>query len=100
MLEDVGRFGQSSPGKNQLRLAELVERLVVNRRHGIQQLVGKLPSNDGPNLGDLPHGREAVEPSQQTVVQRCWNRESGWRAAQNVAVGRLLEEPRSEDCLS
>ena len=81
MLEDVGRFGQSSPGKNQLRLAELVERLlqrlVVNRRHGIQQLVGKLSSNDGPNLGDLPHGREAVEPSQQTVVQRCWNRESG-----------------------
>ena len=40
VLEDIGRLGWSSPGKDQLRRAELVERVLecraVNRRHGIQ----------------------------------------------------------------
>ena len=90
-LSGTGLAGKDQPCLDEL--AECVaERLAVHRRHGIEQRPGEFPANDRCKLGDLHRRAEVIEPGQQAVVQGFRNRQGRLRAAQDVAIGRFLDE--------
>ena len=74
VLELIRGIGRDTPLVDQLRIDELRERgvqgLLRKRGRGRNQGVGELTADDGPDLGDVLHRCQAVEPCEQGGVQR------------------------------
>jgi hypothetical protein len=69
MLEGIGRLGCHATRKDQFCPDQFAEggrkRCLIYPGDGSEQLVVKLPSDDGSDLRDLLHRRQPVEPGQQ-----------------------------------
>ena len=76
--------------KDDLDLGELIQRaaqsLFGQARDGEEQVVGKLPPDAGPDLGDVLDRGLAVEPGHQRVVQRGRDREVHLVAQHLIAI--------------
>jgi hypothetical protein len=100
VLEDVARLGRGAAAEHQPGGEELVDRVLERRLrqpgHGGEELVRELAPDHGPDLRDLPDGRQAVEPGHQRVLQRRRDRERRQRADRDEPVGALPQEARFE----
>ena len=81
MLEAVGRLRRQPLLVEELRRHQLVQPPSQGRPRprgdGLQQLIGKLAPQGGPELRHGLHRRQAVQPRHQRVVQRGGNRQRG-----------------------
>ena len=103
VLEGVNRIrrraateGQS--GRGQLR-ESVVELGLRHRRDRGDQLVAEFASNRRPDLGDLLHRHEPIQPRHQRVSQRGRNGDRASEASILVVIAGLLQLARFENGL-
>jgi hypothetical protein len=98
MLEDIGRLRRQPPLVQEFRRHQLVQPLLqgalVPGGDGLQQGIGKLASERGPELCQALHRCQAIEPRHQRVVQGGGNRQRRQEPGELIALLSLLEQPR------
>ena len=84
VLEDVAAARRQTALVDQFSLHEprqpLLQRRLIHRRDGVEQVVAKLPAQDRTELRPFSGRREPVEPGHERVVQRGGNDQRGQRA--------------------
>ena len=97
MLERVGGLRRQAPlveqlGLHQLRQAPL-QRQLVQGRHGLQQLIGKRPPQDGPQLRHVFRPRRA-DPAAPSGSPAAWRESPAGAAGRSAHSGpRCFLEP-------
>ena len=103
MLEDIAGTLRSAGAEQQPARLEPTQRGAqcgfVKCQHGSEQLAGEPPPDAGADLCHLTHGRCAVEPRHQTVLQRRGNCHFRKRAADTVGIFRLDDQAALENGL-
>ena len=96
MLKEIRRLRRQPLLVQELRLHQLLQPppqgALVPRRDGLQQLIGKLAPQRGPELRQALHRRQAIQPRHQRVVQRGGNRQRRQGTGQLIALLALLEQ--------
>ncbi len=92
VLERVERLWRRAPLEEQLRCDELLERTLerrpVQRRDGVEQLVGECPPDSGTDLRRLFSGRpQSIEARHQGGLQGGRNRERRRRCRRHRVAG-------------
>ena len=103
VLEGVDGIRRCASSKRQSRRGQprqcVVELGLAHRGHRRDQLVAELSSNRGPDLRNILHGHEAIQPRHQRVPERGRDGDGVRSATVVVAVARLLELPGFENGL-
>ena len=98
MLECIGGLRRHPPLVEHLGLHQLPQappqRQLVQGRHRLEQLVGKRPPQDRPQLRHRLALGEPIQPGPQRVLQRGGNGQRGEGAGQRVVLGCFLEPAR------
>src|SRR5262249_25542609 len=98
VLKEVGGLGWQPPLVQQLRrhqlLQSLLERLFVPRRHGPQQLVGKVAPQRRPELRQALRRPQMIQSRQQRVRQRGGDRQRRQGDRQRIVIVLLPEQAR------
>jgi hypothetical protein len=72
MFKDIGRLGWYPPLVEQFGIHKLcqavLQRPLVQWRHGLEDLVGKLPPEDRPKLGHLFDRGQPVQPGHEGIL--------------------------------
>jgi hypothetical protein len=104
VLECVGGPRRAAVLVEQFRLDQLPEALLqrafVQRRHRLEQVIGKRPPDGGTQLRQRFDRRQAIEPRREGIPQRGGNRQRGQRAGQLIAGFALLQQARFQHHLS
>ena len=104
MLEGVFRVGGHPAPEDQFGVHELrqgvIQPLSRQRRHGTDQLVRELSSERGGDLRDIACRRQAIEPRQERLLERCRDRQRSNRTRRHVPVASFYEQAALNHSLS
>jgi hypothetical protein len=103
MLKEVGRLGEYAALVEQFGLDKLCQPVLqcglVQRRHGPEDLVCKLPPQHRSKLCHIFDCGQPVQPGHQRVLQGGRNRQGGQRTGQHIAPCVFPHQPRFENRL-
>jgi hypothetical protein len=98
MLEQVGRLRRDATLVEQFGFDEpcqsLLQRRLVQGRHGLQQLIREGAPQTSPQLGHGFDRSQAIQPGHKGVVQRGGNGQRGQGACQLIVRVRFPQQAR------
>src|SRR6266542_1269280 len=95
VLEEVGRMRRYAALVEELSLHQprqlTLQRLLIERRDDLQQLVAKLAPQGGAPLGDFLGRSQPIQARQQRVLESDGYRKLRQRPAERIATGLPFE---------